>query len=313
MRTAFITTLKTLAEKDPNIWLITGDLGFTVLEAFRDGLPQQYLNAGVAEQNMIGVATGLAMTGKRVFVYSIIPFVTFRCLEHIRNDICYHDLPVCIVGVGGGYSYGHMGSTHHALEDIAVLRSLPNMTVVCPGDPLEVEAAVHAINRHPGPCYLRLGKVGEPLLHDPNNFPHSFQLGKGIRMMDGKDVTIIATSTMLETALKVTLSLREQNIRARLISMHTVKPIDREMLLQASAETPLIVTVEEHSCIGGLGSAVAEVLAGSDVRPPQLIFSAPDQFADTTGSQQFFRTKSGLDSASITTKILAALKKRAAV
>lgn len=305
MRTTFVNTLTALAKEDPSIWLLTGDLGFTVLERFRDELPEQYLNAGVAEQNMVGVAAGLAMTGKRVFVYSIVPFATFRCFEHIRNDVCYHELPVCIVGVGGGYSYGHMGSTHHALEDIAALRALPNMTVVCPGDPLEVECAVRAIVKHPGPCYLRLGKAGEPRLHDPENF--SFTLGKAIEMLHGNDVTIIATSNMLETALKTANLLKEKNLQPRLLSMHTVKPIDLNALYKAADETPLIVTVEEHIPIGGLSSAVAEALAGYTKRPPQLICSAPDRFADTTGSQQFFRTRAGLTPEAIVERILSAL------
>lgn len=305
MRTAFINTLEALAEEDPSIWLLTGDLGFTVLENFRDKFPDQYLNAGVAEQNMIGVAAGLAMTGKKIFVYSIIPFVTFRCLEHIRNDLCYHNLPVCLVGAGGGYSYGHMGSTHHALEDIAVLRSLPNMTVVCPGDPLEVEGAVRAISKHKGPCYLRLGKAGEPRLHDPSSF--SFQLGKVIEMVKGNDLSLIATSTMLGTALRTAELLQEKGVHPRLLSMHTIKPIDTDALTLAAAETPLIVTIEEHSLLGGLGGAVAEVLAGDTHRPRQLLCAAPDHFADTTGSAQYFREKAGLTPECITERILATL------
>jgi transketolase len=305
MRTTFVKTLTALAKEDPSIWLLTGDLGFTVLEEFRDQLPEQYLNAGVAEQNMIGVAAGLAMTGKRVFVYSIVPFTTFRCFEHIRNDLCYHRLPVCVVGVGGGYSYGHMGSTHHALEDIAALRCLSNMTVVCPGDPMEVEGAVQAIAKLKGPCYLRLGKAGEPRLHDSKTF--SFELGKAIEMLEGKDVTIIATSNMLETAVKTAAILEGKNVRPRLLSMHTVKPIDQEALKRAAAETPLIVTVEEHSRIGGLGSAVAEVLAGEPHRPLHIVCSAPDGFADTTGSQRFFRERAGLTPEAIATRIVTTL------
>ncbi len=305
MRTAFVRTLTALAQKNPSIMLLTGDLGFTVLENFRDSLPTQYLNAGVAEQNMIGTAAGLAMSGKRVFVYSIVPFVTFRCLEHIRNDLCYHNLPVCIVGVGGGYSYGHMGSTHHALEDISVLRSLPNMTVVCPGDPMEVEEAVKAIAKHDGPCYLRLGKAGEPTLHNPKTF--SFSLGKAITMREGKDVTLIATSNMLETAVKAAEMLAAKKISVRLLSMHTVKPIDRFALSQAASETKLIVTIEEHSAVGGLGSAVSEALAGEDHRPKHLILSAPDAFAQTTGSQSFLRERAGLTPEQITHRITAVL------
>lgn len=290
MRTAFVRTLTALAKEDPSLMLLTGDLGFMVLEGFRDALPKQYLNAGVAEQNMIGVATGLALSGKRVFVYSIIPFVTFRCLEHIRNDICYHNVPVCVVGVGGGYSYGHMGSTHHALEDIAVMRSLPNMRVICPGDPLETEAAVRAIVEHPGPCYLRLGKAGEPALHHE---PFSLEIGKTIEMRTGTDVTLIATGAMLETARAAAEQLEALGISAGLLSMHTVKPIDADAVARV-AKTGLIATVEEHSRIGGLGSAVAESLAERGILCRQLIFAAPDAFAPTVGSQSYLRAKAGL-------------------
>lgn len=307
MRNAFVNTLTAIAKKDSSVMLLTGDLGFTVLEKFRDELPNQYLNAGVAEQNMIGVAAGLAMSGKRVFVYSIVPFVTFRCLEQIRNDACYHDVPLCIVGVGGGYSYGHMGSTHHALEDISVLRSLPNMTVICPGDPMEVEGAVSAIAQYDHPCYLRLGKAGEPRLHDAATF--SFTIGKAIQMADGKDVTIMATSNMLETAVNATKLLKDKNISVRLLSMPTVKPIDADAVKKAADQTSLILTVEEHSRVGGLGSAVAEVLADHPKRPPHIICSAPDKFAETTGSQQFFRKRAGLTPEAIAEKTIQWLQK----
>jgi transketolase len=311
MRTTFVKTLTALAKEDPSIWLLTGDLGFTVLEQFRDALPDQYLNAGVAEQNMVGVAAGLAMTGKRVFTYSIVPFATFRCYEHIRNDVCYHELPVCIVGVGGGYSYGHMGSTHHALEDIAALRCLPNMTVVCPGDPTEVEGAVKAICKHTGPCYLRLGKAGEPRLHDQEKF--SFTLGKAIQMMDGEDCAVIGTSNMLETAVKTAGILKAQGLRPRLLSMPTVKPIDTEALAKAAQETRVIATIEEHVPVGGLGSAVAEAMAPLSKKPPHLIFATPDRFADTTGSQQFFRSRAGLEPESIAATIIGILNKKNAM
>lgn len=299
MRTAFIRTLTALAKEDSSLMLVTGDLGFMVLEGFRDALPRQYLNAGVAEQNMIGVATGLALSGKRVFVYSIIPFVTFRCLEHIRNDVCYHNVPVCVVGVGGGYSYGNMGSTHHALEDVSVMRSLPNMTVICPGDPLETEAAVRAIVRHPGPCYLRLGKAGEPVLH---SLPFTLTIGKAIEMRSGTDVVLIATGAMLEAARDAALLLEARGVRAGLLSMPTVKPLDTEAVRRA-ARVGHIVTIEEHSRIGGLGSAVAEALAGSEILCPHAIFAAPDAFAVTVGSQSFLRAKVGLTAAHIASEV----------
>jgi transketolase len=311
MRTAFVNTLLALAKENPDVMLLTGDLGFTVLERFRDELPDQFVNAGVAEQNMIGMAAGLAMSGKRVFTYSIIPFTTFRCLEHIRNDLCYHNLPVCVVGVGGGYSYGHMGSTHHSLEDISVMRSLANMTVVCPGDPVEAAGAVRAISAHNGPVYLRLGKSGEPQLHADDV---QFRIGKSIQMRDhggrdrawrdGKDVTIIATSTMLETGLKTAEMLKAKGVEARLLSMHTIKPIDEAAIERAANDTGLIVTIEEHSRVGGLGSAVAEVIAIKGLNAKQILCAAPDAFAELCGSQAYFRKQSGLEPDVIAEKIL---------
>ena len=284
MRTAFIAAMSTLAKSDRRVMLLTGDLGYSVFEKFQSEFPEQFLNCGVAEQNMIGVAAGLAMSGKKVFVYSIVPFVTFRCLEQIRNDICYHDLAVCIVGVGGGYSYGTMGFSHHAMEDIAVMRSLPNMTVICPGDPKEAEAAVGAINRLQKPCYLRLGKSGEPVVHVA---PLAFEIGKAIEIVAGDDATIIATSTMLSTAMEVSARLTQKNIHAGVVSMHTVKPIDADALRRITEKTRLLVTLEEHSAIGGLGSAVAEAMALGSMRPVRhLLLAAPDAFRSMAGSQK---------------------------
>lgn len=301
MRNAFVNTLTAFARKDPRVMLVTGDLGFTVFEKFRDELPDQFLNAGVAEQNMIGVAAGLAMSGRRVFTYSIIPFTTFRCLEQIRNDVCYHRLPVCMVGVGAGYSYGHMGSTHHALEDIAVMRSLPGIAVVCPGDPVETGKAVEAMMTYGGPCYLRLGKAGEPALHKPDV---TFTVGKAIRMRPGKDVTIIATGTMLETSLKAADLLAVSGIDTGVVSMHTIKPLDELAVLSIAKNTRLTVTVEEHSIIGGLGGAVAECLSINDCQARHMMIAAPDGFAEKCGSQAFLREAAGLTAESIAKKIL---------
>lgn len=310
MRTAFVKSLEAAAREDPSIMLLTGDLGFTVLEPFRDTLSRQYLNVGVAEQNMVGIAAGLALSGKRVFTYSIIPFATFRCLEQIRNDVCYHRLPVCIVGVGSGYSYGHQGSTHHALEDIAVMRSLSHMTAICPGDPVEAEAAVRAICTWNGPCYLRLGKAGEPRLHTA--LP-TFTIGRAIRMQDGSDVTVIATGNMLETAVGATAILKDQGVRVRLVSMPTVKPIDAEEIRAAALETPLIVTLEEHSSIGGLGSAVAESLSLQGLLARHLLLSAPSTFAEEIGSQAYLRTRAGLSAQAVVDRILLARQPLATV
>lgn len=301
MRKAFVSTLVRLAKEDPNIMLVTGDLGFNALEEFRDTLPKQYVNAGVAEQNMIGVAAGLAMSGKRVFAYSIIPFVTYRCFEQVRNDVCYHDLPVTMVGVGGGYGYGILGSTHHSLEDIGIMRTLPNINVVCPGDPLEVQAAVEAIVRQNHPAYLRMGKAGEPNVHAAPI--KDFEIGKGIVLTEGNDVALLASGTMLETGQKAAALLKEKGIGVRLISMHTIKPLD-ESVVQAAARSKLVVTLEEHGPIGGLGSAVGDMLSGMASHAPHMKLCAPDRFAHDVGSQGYFRKAAGLTAEGVMEEVM---------
>jgi transketolase len=245
---------------------------------------------GVAESNMIGVAAGLALGGYRPFVYSIVPFATLRCLEQIRNDVCYNNVPVTIVGVGGGYSYGPNGPTHHALEDIAAMRSLPNMTVVCPADPVEAELAVPAIGSHDGPAYLRLGRAGDPVVHQK---PPVFRIGEAITVRRGSDCTLISTGGMLPVALEAA-ALLDGEVSCRVVSMHTVKPLDSRTLRECSRETEAFFTVEEHSRIGGLGSAVGEWLAESDLQFPLHSLGTPDSFAHFSGSQEFLRNAQGL-------------------
>ena len=249
-----------MADIDKSIYLLTGDLGFGLLEPFAEKHPGRYINMGVAEQNMTGVATGLALSGKVVFIYSIANFPTFRCLEQIRNDICYHNVNVNIVSGGGGLTYGALGTTHHATEDMAIMRALPGMTVIAPGDPLEVSQATKASVKWPGPCYLRLGRTEEPTIH--NNTP-DFQIGKSIRVLAGSDATLISTGGALYNTMRAAQSLAEQRIKVCVLSMPTIKPLDNGAVITAARETGVIVTVEEHNIIGGLGSAVAEVLAES--------------------------------------------------
>lgn len=286
MRTAFINTLCELAENDDRIWLLTGDLGFSVLEQFADRWPARYVNTGIAEQNMASVAAGLASCGHIVFVYSIANFPTFRCLEQLRNDIVYHGLDVKIVSVGAGFAYGTAGYTHHGIEDLAVMRSLPGMTVVAPADPIEAAWATQAITAQPGPAYLRLGKSREPVLH--TTMP-DFEIGKAITMRDGSDVTLISTGSMLQRALDAAACLlREHGIHARVLSMPTVKPIDSSAVQCAAQETRGIVVMEEHRVVGGLGSAVAEVLAAmTPPHAPLRMFGIPDEPVHQVGSQAY--------------------------
>jgi transketolase len=292
VRNAFLGTLYELARRDERIVFITGDLGFRVVEKLMEDMPRQFLNAGVAEQNMTGIAAGMALSGKIAFTYSIANFPTLRCLEQIRNDVCYHDANVKVVSVGGGFSYGSMSVTHHAMEDLGVMRCLPNMVVVAPGDPAETRAATRAIAAHEGPVYLRLGKAGEPAVH-PGEV--ELRIGKAIRLREGGDVTLVSTGGMLWTAAKAAEHLAAEGIETRILSMHTLKPLDCDALRDAALETGAILTLEEHSIIGGLGSAVAELLAEEpELKVPFRRLGAPPAFSPHIGSQEYMLAKHDL-------------------
>lgn len=302
MKAAFIKAFFEAARKDKSIMLLTGDLGYSFFEEYIETLPKQFLNMGVAEQNMAGVAAGMAMEGRTPIIYSIVPFTTMRNFEQIRNDICYQNLNVKIIGVGAGFSYGPYAHTHHGLEDMGILRTLANLTILAPGDPIEVTWAAKAMLSHKGPVYLRLGKSGEPNVHKTSP---SFAIGKGVILEDGKDITLIAASTLLQRASEVSKALEKQNLSTRLVSMHTIKPIDKDVTVESAKKTKAIFTIEEHSIIGGLGSAVAEVLAeaGSPVRFKRI--GVPDQFTKVIGSQDYMRKANGLSLEQIVKTILA--------
>lgn len=305
MRIAFVNTLLELAKKDKNIMLITADLGFSVYEKYIEDLPKQYLNAGIAEQNMTGMAAGMAMEGRKPIIYSIVPFTTMRNFEQIRNDICYQNLNVKIVGVGAGFSYGPYGHTHHGLEDIGILRTLPNIVILTPGDPLEVALATKAMMEYNGPVYLRLGKAGEPVLHKTTP---KFEIGKGLILQNGTDVTIVASSTLLYRAYEVTQVLESKKVSVRLISMPTIKPFDEQIILESTKKTKALFSIEEHSIIGGLGSATAEVLAENQVNIPFKRIGVPDRFTKVIGMQEYMRNANGLTTPQIVEKIMDNLK-----
>jgi transketolase len=290
VRTAFIHQLCALADVDERIWLLCGDLGYSVLEAFADRFPSRYLNAGVAEQNMTGIAAGLALSGKIVFTYSIANFPTMRCLEQVRNDVCYHNLNVKIVAVGGGLAYGSHGYTHHGVEDLAVMSAMPNLTIAAPADPIEVRAITSILASHSGPAYLSLGKAGEPVLLAADT---KVELGKSIQVSTGSDLTIISIGGMLGTVLKANEELRRRGIHPRILSMPFLAPLDAAAILDAADETGAILTVEEHGP-GGLGTAVAETLAmrGRAVLfQPLRLARSPIKVA---GSQERLRAAQGL-------------------
>ena len=286
MRTAFIQTLIDLARTDKHIFLLVGDVGFSLVEPFAQEFPDRFINIGIAEQNMTGIATGLALCGKTVFNYSLANFPTIRCLEQIRNDVCYHKANVKIVSTGGGLAYGALGVTHHVTEDLAIMRALPNMTVVAPGDPVEAALSTRAIAEQHTPCYLRLVKTGDPVVHQTTP---PFQIGKAIRLRDGNDVTLITTGGMLYNTVQAAEQLVQQGIQSRVLSMHTIKPLDTEAVLSA-AETGAIITIEEHTIIGGLGSAVAEVLSeGNNGNVTLMRIGIPDEFCTQVGNQEYLR------------------------
>jgi transketolase len=292
MRSGFIRALIELAENDERIFLLVGDVGYTLVEPFIEKLPDRFINIGIAEQNMTGIATGLALSGKTVFIYSLANFPTLRCVEQIRNDICYHDANVKIVTSGAGLAYGALGPTHHVIEDIAVMRALPNMTVVAPCDPVESALATRAAAGRDGPCYLRLAKTGDPTIH--KTLP-DFQIGKAITVRDGTDLTLVACGGIILNAIAAAEQLERQGIQARVMSMHTVKPLDTGAMLSAARETGHIISIEEHSIIGGLGSAVAETLAESGIS--SIAFKRMginDCFCCEVGSQEYLRHRHSL-------------------
>jgi len=289
MRKEFFNIILSSAKDNPNIFLLSADMGFNLFEPFQSALPDRFINCGVAEANMVGVAAGLSLSGKNVYCYAITPFITGRCFEQIKLDVCAQNLPVKLVGSGGGLCYGAQGITHNPTEDIAIMRALPNMTVVCPGDIFEATALAEASVEWKTPMYIRL--ANEPLVYVERP---DFEVGKGITVVDGSDFTIVATGNMLYTAKKAVEKLREWSFHPRLISMHTVKPLDHAILGKAVFDTGMIFTVEEHSVIGGLGSAVAEYLSESGRKAKFKRIGLPDKFIYEVGSQQYLRGLYGL-------------------
>ena len=301
MRDAFAKTLTALAKEDPRVVLLSGDIGNRMYNNFKEACPGRFFNCGVAEANMTGVAAGMALCGLRPFTYTITPFVTTRCLEQIRVDVCYHNAPVTIVAVGAGYSYATLGATHHACEDIAFLRALPGMKVICPGDAVEVREAVKAILAQDSPVYLRLGKKGEPVVH--TEIPE-FEIGKGIVIKEGNDVCLLNTGITLPISLEAGFELGKRGISAKVVNLHTVKPLDDSLLSSVFSTFPVVATVEEHSLIGGLGGAVAEWMADQHPIQSRLCrIGSPDVFRHNTGSQAFVRNQIGLTPQAIAERV----------
>lgn len=300
MRDSFVRSLMELAKQDKDVELITGDLGFGVLKPFWEALPDQFLNAGIAEQNMTAMAAGMALEGKTVFTYSIGNFPTLRCLEQIRNDCAYHGANVNIVCVGGGFVYGSLGVSHHATEDLAVMRSLPDVAVFAPADRVEAAAVTKAAAEYPGTCYIRLGRGGEQVAREKID---DFEIGRAIPVQQGSRVAIFTTGDIYGEAAAAVELLQEQGITPTVYTFPTVKPMDAQTVCACAETHDLIVTCEEHNILGGLGTAVAEVLAEHPSRARLVRLGISGSYCTTVGSQNYLRRQYGLTGPQIADRI----------
>ena len=258
MRTAYINALSDLAAQDKNVIAMISDNGAIVYDDYRARFPEQYINSGIAESCMIAMAAGLASRGKIPFAYTIGAFLAYRALEFIRNDVCMQKQNVKIVGTGAGFAYPALGPTHHVTEDIPMLRALPGLLLLSPASPFEVKKCVYAAYEHQGPVYIRLGTNREPEIYKDD---YVFQIGRGVVLREGTDVTLVATGSIIHDVLQAREELVAQGISVRLVNIHTLKPFDREIIIDSARKTRAIVTIEEHSIYGGVGSMVAEVIA----------------------------------------------------
>lgn len=303
MRDAFIRALTDLAAEDPSVMLVNGDLGFSVLDDFRARFPQNYVNAGVAEQNMTAVACGMALSGARAYTYSIANFPTLRCLEQLRNDVCYHRANVTAVAIGGGFSYGQLGMSHFATEDLAILRALPEMTVVAPSDPWQAYELTRQMHARGGPAYLRIDKSNAGLP------PGEVVLGKVRTVREGDDAAVFAIGGLVGEALAAADLLAVEGFRIRVVDVHTLKPFDAEGVRAAARACPYVLTLEEHSIVGGLGGAVAEALLEGGVAPRGFArVGIRDLYPSEVGDQAHLRAHYGLDRHAVAARLEAMLQ-----
>ena len=306
MRDTFVKTLVELAKENAEIELVTGDLGFGVLKPFWEQCPDQFTNAGIAEQNMTSMAAGMALEGKTVFTYSIGNFPTLRCLEQIRNDCAYHKANVKVVCIGGGFVYGSLGMSHQATEDLAILRALPDVVVMAPADLVEAEECTKALAKHKGTAYLRLGRGGEKRIHSRIK---NFEIGKAIKVYEGERIAIFSTGAIFEEVTEAYEGLKALGYNPTVYTFPTVKPIDKEIIKKIATEYELITTVEEHNIIGGFGSAVAEVMAEMKNKQAHLMrIGLDDVYSIRVGNQKYLRTQYGMDCNSILKRITEEIK-----
>jgi len=303
MRTAFLQTLLDIMHTDKNVITLTADMGFSVFEDMQKEFPKRFINTGVTEQSSIGIATGLALSGHIVYFYAQAPFATMRCFEQIRLDVSYNNVNVKIVGTASGFSSNQLGVSHFSLEDIALMRLLPNMTIFSPGDPLESEWATRTAYEIAGPVYIRLTKSGSPVIHE-SKLKQSFTLGKGIEITNGSDFTLLVSGSLLPMAKQIIDELAQKNLKGTLISLPVIKPIDNNIIIKKAKTTKYLFTLEEHSIIGGLGSAVAEILAESQSSVFFHRFGVSDKFTSITGSQPYLLDYNGLSAEKVGKSIL---------
>jgi transketolase len=310
MRNAFADEITKLGKEDPRVVLLSGDIGNKLFDKFKDGAEGRFLNCGVAEANMMSVASGMALCGLRPVVYTITPFTTTRCFEQIRVDACYHHAPVTIVGTGSGLSYAELGPTHHSLEDLAILRTLPGMTVFAPCDEVELRLGLRAALEQDGPLYMRIGKKGEPVIH--KTAPAAFALGKAITLRPGRDACLVAAGTVMPEVLAAADALQKEGITTRVESFHTIKPLDGAKLEEVFRSVKIVAVVEEHGLLGGLGGAIAEWRAAQDGSLARMLaFGTPDEFMHEVGTQEYARRKFGLTAENITSRVMGALRRAA--
>jgi len=308
MRNAYLSALYELAKGDNRILALVADNGAIVYDKYRMDFPERFFNFGISEANMISVAAGLASCGKIPFAYTIACFITMRAFEQIRNDICLQRMNVKLVGIGAGFVYSNLGPTHHATKDITLMRSLPGMTIFSPADDLESQKATLAAAAIDGPVYLRLATGSSPVVYQKD---YEFEPGRGVVLREGKDISIITTGAITHEALQAAEDLGNAGVSAKVINIHTVKPIDKEIIIQAASDTRAVLTVEEHSIYGGLGSAVAEVILENHKEPVSFKrLGLRGTFASGYGSYQDMKEMNGLSKGDIAQEAKALLEKK---
>ncbi len=308
MRNAFAEEILEIARQDERLIVLSADIGNRLFDKIKAEFPSRFYNTGVAEANTISMAAGLAASGFRPVCYTITPFITYRCYEQIRIDVCYHDMPVVIVGTGSGLSYAALGATHHSCEDIAVMRVLPGIHIAAPADALEVKACLRAAFNLGKPVYIRIGKKGEPVIH--REVP-DFKFGSWSVLRKGSGVCLLSTGNMLEPALKIADILASAKISASVVNCASIKPLDEEMLEKMLNSHDAVVTIEEHSLIGGFGGAVVEWVVDQNLDANKIIrFGTKDCFLHRVGEQEYARKQYGLGVHQITEKIESFLNNR---